>query len=525
MVENNLTFVTRKDENGKPLPFENRRKVFISYKKTDNRYRIRDRIVSYVLSAFDCAVWFDDSLTPGIDYDEEISQAIKASDVVVLLLTENILESDYVWNIEIKQALSEGKGIIPILLNFNPENSGTLEQRLGHRQLLDGSRLLDSEATVEEKNRFLEALKRAIQQFLLKQDLAMCVLSFFAAQKHQVPVRSLSVEQLYYMAFGLLNGLGTDANSREAVRLLQSLLQLYAKDVETGVLKAEIVHTLIKHAISTEDYDTAKAYIGNIDEYRHAPLYYYVGSLYQGSLEDNPQLALAYYLKGAELDHLESVRAAAQLLLHPNKWNPPNRKAYDAALPYFVKAAELGDAAELIDLMIVYWNPGGTPSDRKAACNALCAAGASKLGDNRKIAAFLESIAHTPSRLSTFSIKDYGPIAPQERLGEVTLGKHSFFLLRDKLDEKHNNMLLVRDDKVLCEFCCWAYGFGDIDSFELLVDGDYLIVKSSDFCHYDRETNLCDHVFLNPLSSNPLICTHNFDTKPGRVLLRYPAYG
>ena len=75
MLENNLTFVTRKDENGNTLPSENRRKVFISCKKSDNRYKIRDRMIGYVLSAFDCAVWFDDSLTPGIDYDEEILQA------------------------------------------------------------------------------------------------------------------------------------------------------------------------------------------------------------------------------------------------------------------------------------------------------------------------------------------------------------------------------------------------------------------------------------------------------------------
>lgn len=41
-------------------------------------------------------------MTPGENYDVEISVAIKDCDAVVLLLTEDVLSSDYIFNIEIK---------------------------------------------------------------------------------------------------------------------------------------------------------------------------------------------------------------------------------------------------------------------------------------------------------------------------------------------------------------------------------------------------------------------------------------
>ena len=516
MVHTDLTFVTRKDENGDFLPFESRRKVFISYKKSDNQYGIRDKIAAYVLSALDCAVWYDASLTPGLNYDEEISEALKASDAVILLLTPQILSSAYVWDIEIRQAQLQHKGIIPILLGLEEKHLCQVEARLGHLQLLDGTMLLNSQTSLGEKDRFVQDLSRALHQFFLKQDLAMCVSAFFAAKKHLIPTKALSVEQLYYMSFGFLNGVGTQTNISEAVELMQSLLQLYTTDRETVELKAEITCTLIRHYVNIGQPEKAKEFLDGIDRYQYGPLYYYAGSLYEGILEKDPQAALDYYLKGSQEDHLPSVTAAAKALLQ--------KKNIPQALLYFEKAAELGGVAEFSHLLQAYWNDDPSPSAKTHCCRLLAEETRFDLKTNRAVLDFLETVRTSLCFLRTCPIRDHPPVTPQQQLGRVEMDGHSFFLLRDPVGEKQNNMLLLRDEQVLYEFPCWAYGFGDMDFFDIAEENGYIVVKTASFCHYDGETNLSDLVLLNPLSGHPLFCDCRFRTECGRASLPYAAY-
>ena len=529
MFKNNLTFLTRKDPNGNAFPIENRKKVFISYKKSDNRFQLRNRIINYILTVVDCAVWFDESLTPGIDYDDEISEAIKASDVIVLLLTENILDSDYVWNIEIKQALNEKKGIIPILLNFDNSDSNkatALEQRLGHRQLLDGRALVDNKISPnDEINKFLESLTRALEQFLLRQDLVLNVLSFYAANKHKIPIKSLSVEQLFYLSFGLLNGLGTKENSNEATKILSSLLQLYANDEETNLLKAEIIQTLIKYYVEQNDFVKAKEYINKIDEYNHAPLYCYVGSLYQGVIEDNFKIAFKYFVKGAQLNHIESIRNAANSILNNrNYWGFSSEEAFHRSLPYFIKLADLGGSSGLIELLVSAWNNSPNKVDRKFVCDRLINDPQNSLDCNLAIAEFLKTVTSTTSYLQTTTIKEYDFIDPKQRRREIVFKGHSFYIYFEQISEKKLNMLLFRDNKVISTISCYTPGWGDMDSFDLYVEDNYIVLKHADFCHYDRSTSISQHVFLNPISSNLLICVCRFEEEPGRMILGVRPY-
>lgn len=62
----NLEYITRIDpRTGKHFPAEGRRKVFISYKKTDNGIsNVRDITARKILSIVDCSVWYDELLTP-----------------------------------------------------------------------------------------------------------------------------------------------------------------------------------------------------------------------------------------------------------------------------------------------------------------------------------------------------------------------------------------------------------------------------------------------------------------------------
>ena len=136
-----LKFVTRVGKNGEYESSEAKRKVFISYRKKDNEFDLLERMVGYILKATDCAVWYDSSLTPGENYDEEISIALKECDAVVLLLTKDVLSSDYIWNIEIKRAVEYKKGIIPVGLGLAAEYYSKVTDAIGNIHILPGEKL------------------------------------------------------------------------------------------------------------------------------------------------------------------------------------------------------------------------------------------------------------------------------------------------------------------------------------------------------------------------------------------------
>jgi GTPase SAR1 family protein len=60
--------------------------------------------------------WFDTKIVPGDEWDDTIKQQISKSDIVILLLSADFMNSSYIWKTEIPIARSEGKKIIPIFL-------------------------------------------------------------------------------------------------------------------------------------------------------------------------------------------------------------------------------------------------------------------------------------------------------------------------------------------------------------------------------------------------------------------------
>ncbi len=518
MFESSLKFVTRRDENGNFLPIENRRKVFISYRKKDNLYSIRDRIAEYILSALDCAVWYDTSLTPGVDYDIEISNAIRESDVVVLLLTPTILESKYVWDIEIKQAICQQKGIIPITLGIKEEHIPKIEEKLGHIQMLSGNCMCGS-YTVDEKNAFIHDLSRALNQFIVSVDVAMSVTRFFAAKKDLLPARVLSFEQMYLMAYGLLKGIGTDSSIEEAILILNSLLNIYAKDEDTKQLKGEISYLLLLYYTNTANYEMVMKYAKEGENFSSLATLYHVGNMYYtGNLfEKNINKALEYFEKSANKGHLDSMRMAGKILLP---------SSLPLALPYFEKAAEEGTFSDVLKLVTVCWNKGKTMDERKKACNYLNNQGA-KYKESGNIYSFLSTVlSDENSFLTSYKAREYRNINQEERLGEVQFRGASFCLFREVIDDKHTDMVLLRDNKKIYEFACFAKGFGDIDSFDLqITEDEKLLVKSAEFDHYGPETAFRDHYFINPLGDELLVYTKwDGEYYKGRRLLKYTSY-
>ncbi len=96
--------------------------MFISYRKKNRVFA--DKLIGVLNSLEICrniSLWFDDFLTEGESYNREIDACLKNSDIVILLVTPEIIETmpdgqdNYVVRIEYPNAVKAGKIIIPVL--------------------------------------------------------------------------------------------------------------------------------------------------------------------------------------------------------------------------------------------------------------------------------------------------------------------------------------------------------------------------------------------------------------------------
>lgn len=92
--------------------------LFISYRKIDRKY-VNDyiKLIHKIPALQGIGYWYDEDLSMGGDYNEEIDIALRGSDAVLLIVTPNVLvEGNYVKRIEYQNAISYGKPIVAVEL-------------------------------------------------------------------------------------------------------------------------------------------------------------------------------------------------------------------------------------------------------------------------------------------------------------------------------------------------------------------------------------------------------------------------
>jgi internalin A len=95
------------------------RKVFVSYSSLDRVHLIN--FINHLISLKREELiepWDDRQLVPGESWDEAIIEELDKAEIVILLLTVNFLNSTYIWQKELEQALKKGKKIIPIYVDY-----------------------------------------------------------------------------------------------------------------------------------------------------------------------------------------------------------------------------------------------------------------------------------------------------------------------------------------------------------------------------------------------------------------------
>ena len=89
--------------------------IFLSYRKKDIKYALELMCLIHKRDfCRDVAIWYDEFLTPGEDFNSAIEDALQKCELFVLVVTPNLVNEDnYVQNTEYPMARNFGKKILP----------------------------------------------------------------------------------------------------------------------------------------------------------------------------------------------------------------------------------------------------------------------------------------------------------------------------------------------------------------------------------------------------------------------------
>ena len=92
--------------------------IFLSYRKKDRAYANELMKMIHKHPEFrDVAIWYDEFLTPGESFKENITRALEKSKLFALLVTPNLLEEpNFVKDVEYPAAQKAGKEILPLMM-------------------------------------------------------------------------------------------------------------------------------------------------------------------------------------------------------------------------------------------------------------------------------------------------------------------------------------------------------------------------------------------------------------------------
>ncbi len=90
--------------------------IFLSYRKKDRKYAQElMRLIHKNDFARDIAIWYDEYLAPGENFNDAIFNAMAKSEIFALVVTPNLLnEENYVKNVEYPEAVKTGMKILPV---------------------------------------------------------------------------------------------------------------------------------------------------------------------------------------------------------------------------------------------------------------------------------------------------------------------------------------------------------------------------------------------------------------------------
>lgn len=97
--------------------------IFMSYRKMDRKYA-QDlmKLIHKNDECRDIAIWYDEFLTPGENFNKEIEGAMGKSALFALVITPNLINSQYIREIEYPKALEMNMAILPTQMASMEQN-------------------------------------------------------------------------------------------------------------------------------------------------------------------------------------------------------------------------------------------------------------------------------------------------------------------------------------------------------------------------------------------------------------------
>lgn len=96
-------------------------RVFISYSHRDEPYKdALDTHLAALKRLDKIQVWQDRRIDAGTEWDEVIRAELAAADIILLLVSPDFLASQYIWEVEIKEAMERHRSgearVIPVFI-------------------------------------------------------------------------------------------------------------------------------------------------------------------------------------------------------------------------------------------------------------------------------------------------------------------------------------------------------------------------------------------------------------------------
>ena len=178
--------------------------VFLSYRKKDRKYAQElMRLIHKNDFCRDIAIWYDEFLTPGENFNDSIKEALEKSGLFVLTVTPNLVnEENYIMTTEYPMARKEKKPVLPALLV--PTDKALLSEKYE-----DIPECTDAHNSIA----LSDALLAAVQKMAIKEN-------------------DNSPEHNFFIGLAYLSGIDVEVDHERARKLIGS-------SAEAGLLEAQ----------------------------------------------------------------------------------------------------------------------------------------------------------------------------------------------------------------------------------------------------------------------------------------------
>lgn len=170
--------------------------VFLSYRKKDREYAHKlMRLIHSNLFFRDIAIWYDEFLTPGEDFNDAIYEAINKSDLFALTVTPSLLEMPYgkpnfVMEKEYPVAKESGKLLFPV--EMLPTDSETLKKYYEE---------IPAPIKADNDNEFEKSLREIIQTLAIS-------------------INDSDLQHNFFIGLAYLSGIDVEVNHERAFELI-----------------------------------------------------------------------------------------------------------------------------------------------------------------------------------------------------------------------------------------------------------------------------------------------------------------